>query len=242
MGLSAAAKFNLMVENRRSSHRCRSGFAKYKAIKNLLSKVKAPKSSRKLRASVTKARKASRTAGPTLTQYNLTKLTNRRGEDQNAKNADQFILVERNLESSSYSKMTYVINSKIVWACYIGGDSMPIFRKHGVTRRWSAEAIGPISSDDCGYIVSNMPKLKPIYCASRAVRGFEMTIPNLPQFHAVFEKDPRRIFDWRNLQDFGDSPILVQESFQSVRQRLEQRAADYCISMRKAAHDVGSSL
>jgi len=154
---------------------------------------------------------------PTLTRYNLSKLTNRRGEDQDPKEADQFILVERNSPGMpSYSKMTYVLNSTVVCAFYVDGDSTDAeVRFHG-----------PNASDDCGYTLklSDMPKLKPIYnCASSNVRGYEMTFPNMPQFLALFEEDSRRIFDWQNLQDFGGPAIFVQESFQSVHQRLGQR-------------------
>merc|ERR1711964_126900 len=128
-----------------------------------------------------------------VTRYNLSKLTNRRGEDQDPKEGGhvQFILVEGNLESSSgmqsYSKMAYVINSTVVCAFHVGGDSTD-----KEPRRWSAQRIAPNTSDDGDYNLidtSNMPKLKPIYCASRNVRGYEMTFPNMPLFLALFEEE-----------------------------------------------------
>jgi len=230
-----------ILKTRRNSFRNRSG-ADFKKFKTYLKKRRSacPSTAAVPEEHARKKPKTKRPgvncSGPALTRFNLSKLTNRKGEDiDNAKQADQFILVEsileRNLDGilaeSSYSKMTYVINNTVVLAFYVGGDSMQTFRKHGVTRRWSAEAIGPrVSDDNCGYTLKTMPKLKPIYCASKTVQGYEMTFPNMPQFLALFEKDSRRIFDWQNLQDFGGKPILVQESFESVRQRLEQRAAD----------------
>merc|ERR1711964_764847 len=84
--------------------------------------------------------------------------------------------------------------------------------------------------------LSDMPKLKPIYCPSRNVRGFEMTFPNAPQFLALFEKENFRQAEsvslWglakdmlrdRKLSVFSDQQLSVD----SDQQQPIARSAHY---------------